>query len=92
MMAVMFGLVLDRRVGDYVLPDGWVIVAAGNRVGDRAAAQRMPTALRNRFAHIFIASDVDAWCTCANANDVAPELVAFQRLRRGEHNGKACFT
>jgi dynein-related subfamily AAA family protein len=82
MMAVLFGLVLDRRVGDYVLPDGWQIIAAGNRVSDRAAAQRMPTALRNRFAHLFVAPDVNAWCTWATANDVAPEMVAFIRLRR----------
>lgn len=82
MMAVLFGLVLDRRVGDYVLPEGWQIIAAGNRVSDRAAAQRMPTALRNRFAHLFVAPDVNAWCAWAGANDVAPEMVAFIRLRR----------
>jgi hypothetical protein len=82
MMAVMFGLVLDRRVGEYNLPPGWKIVAAGNRVSDRASAQRMPTALRNRFAHIFVVADVAAWADWANANAVAPELVAFIRLRR----------
>lgn len=82
MMAVMFGLILDRRVGEYVLPKGWAIVAAGNRVSDRASAQRMPTALRNRFAHLFVVADVAAWCTWANANGVAPEVVAFIRLRR----------
>jgi hypothetical protein len=82
MMAVLFGLVLDRRVGEYVLPDGWVIVAAGNRVSDRAAAQRKPTALRNRFAHLYITPDVDAWCLWANRSNVAPEVVAFIRLRR----------
>jgi dynein-related subfamily AAA family protein len=82
MMAVMFGLVLDRRVGEYELPPGWKIVAAGNRVSDRASAQRMPTALRNRFAHIFVIADVKAWADWANANAVAPELVAFIRLRR----------
>jgi len=42
----------------------------------------MPTHLRNRFAHIFIVPDVPAWCKWANANDVAPEVVAFVRLRR----------
>jgi AAA domain (dynein-related subfamily) len=82
MMAVMMGLVLERQIGEYRLPDGWVIVAAGNRVGDRAAARRLPTALRNRFAHIYIKPDVDAWCTWANASGVAPEVVAFVRLRR----------
>jgi hypothetical protein len=81
MMAVLFQLIWERKVGDYTLPDGWVIVAAGNRVSDRAAAQRMPTALRNRFAHIYVTVDVKAWCDWANANSVAPELVAFIRLR-----------
>src|SRR5262245_55463527 len=32
MMAVMMGLVLEHKVGDYVLPQGWRIIAAGNRV------------------------------------------------------------
>jgi len=82
MMAVAFGLVLDRKVGDYELPAGWVIVAAGNRVSDRAAAQRMPTALRNRFAHHVVMPDVNAWADWANTNGIAPELVAFLRLRR----------
>jgi AAA domain (dynein-related subfamily) len=82
MMAVCFGLVLDRKVGEYTLPDGWVIMAAGNRVADRAAAQRMPTALSNRFAHHTIEPDVEAWANWANRNGIAPELVAFIRLRR----------
>jgi len=81
MMAVMFGLVLDRCVGEYKLLPGWKIVAAGNRVSDRAAAQRMPTALRNRFAHVFIKPDLAAWCDWATRNMIAPELVAFLRLR-----------
>ena len=81
-MAVCFGLVLDRQVGEYKLPPGWVIIAAGNRVADRAAAQRMPTALSNRFAHHHVTPDVDAWANWANKNDIAPELVAFIRLRR----------
>ena len=82
MMAVCFGLVLDRQVGEYKLPAGWVIVAAGNRIADRAAAQRMPTALSNRFAHHHVTPDVEAWANWANKNDIAPELVAFIRLRR----------
>ena len=82
MMAVCMGLVLDRKVGEYTLPPGWRIIAAGNRVSDRAAAQRMPTALRNRFAHINIVAAVEPWCSWANANGVAPEMVAFIRLKR----------
>lgn len=82
MQAVLFQLVLERRMGDYQLPDGWTIVAAGNRVSDRASAQKMPSALRNRFAHIYVTPDVAAWVKWAVANDVAPQMIAFVRLRR----------
>lgn len=69
MMAAMFGLVLDRKVSDFKLPPGWRAVAAGNRQAERATAQRMTSALANRFAHI----GVDA------------QLVAFLALPAGAH-------
>ena len=82
MQAVLAGLILYGRVGDYQLPPGWRVIAAGNRVSDRAAAVRMPTHIRNRFAHIYVVPSVEPWAIWANANGVPPELVAFVRLRR----------
>lgn len=82
MQAVLAGLILYGKVGDYRLPEKWRVIAAGNRVTDRAAAQRMPTHMRNRFAHLFVAPDVEAWASWAVANGVAPEMIAFVRLRR----------
>lgn len=79
--AACFQLVLNRRVGEYQLPAGWRIVAAGNRASDRAAAQRMPSALANRFAHLDCEADLDAWCAWADRADVAPLVVAFLRFR-----------
>ena len=34
--AAAYQLILDRRLGDYEVPAGWAIVAAGNRQGDRS--------------------------------------------------------
>lgn len=79
--AACFGLVLDRKVGEYHLPPGWRIIAAGNRAGDRAAAQRMPSALANRFAHIDVEASTEAWAEWANQTNLAPEVVAFIRFR-----------
>lgn len=79
--AACFGLVLDRKVGEYVLPKGWRIVAAGNRQSDKAAAQRMPTALANRFAHIEVEASVNDWTAWANSNDIETEVIAFIRFR-----------
>ena len=47
--AACYQLILDRRVGQYRLPDGWAVVAAGNRESDRAVTYRMPSALANRM-------------------------------------------
>jgi hypothetical protein len=82
MQAAMFQLVLERRVGEHELPEGWVPVAAGNRISDRAAAQRMPTALRNRFAHLNVEPDVGAWTKWAAGAGVDQYLIAFLNFRK----------
>jgi hypothetical protein len=79
--AACFGLVLDRRLGDYQMPAGWRIVAAGNRQSDRAAAQRMPSALANRFAHIDVTHDIESWKRWANGAAINPVVVAFLSFR-----------
>lgn len=48
--AAAYQMVLDRRMGDIPLGDGWIIVAAGNRSTDRVTVFEMDSALRNRFA------------------------------------------
>ena len=79
--AACFGLVLDRKIGEYTLPDGWKIIAAGNRQSDKAAAQRMPSALANRFAHIDVEPDIEAFSKWAYANDINPMVIAFLRFK-----------
>ena len=76
-----YQLVLDRRLGDYVLPDGWVIIAAGNQDADRAHTTRMPTPLRNRFVHLDFEVDAQEWSEWAIGADIRPEVVAFIRFR-----------
>lgn len=71
------GLVLDRRIGDYVLPEGWDIVAAGNRQSDRTGVQRMMRALANRFAHIDVEPDHKVWIEDYGLENCEPILTAF---------------
>ena len=47
-----YQLVLNRRIGKYVLPDNVVIVAAGNRESDKGVTFRMPTPLEIGRAHV----------------------------------------
>lgn len=77
----LFQLILDRRLGDYVLPDDVYIFATGNRVEDRAGAGRTNTALNNRFLHMDLEVSVEDWQDWAVKNNIAPEIRAFIRYR-----------
>jgi hypothetical protein len=59
--AAAYQIVLNRRLGDYVLPEGWRVVCAGNRVGDGSVAYRMPKALANRMIHVEVEADFLGW-------------------------------
>jgi hypothetical protein len=80
--ASLYQLTLDRRVGEYTLPDGWAIVAAGNRTEDRAVVFRMPSALSNRFVHVDFEVDYDDWRAWAQSADIHPLVIGFLGLRR----------
>jgi hypothetical protein len=79
--AAAYQLVLDRKLGDYVLPPGWAIVAAGNRSTDRAIVNQMSTALKNRFTHLNYEVNNDDWCDWALRNNIAVEVLGFIRFR-----------
>lgn len=79
--AALYQLVLDRAVGDYHLPDGWQIVAAGNRQTDRGVVHRMPDPLIDRFIHVDFEPDLNDWCQWALSSGIRPEVIAFLRFR-----------
>lgn len=60
--AVAYQLINDRRVGEHVLMDNVIVIAAGNRDTDRGVTNRMPLPLANRFTHIEVAADAVVWC------------------------------
>ena len=76
-----FQLVLDRRLGEYVLPDGWRVAAACNRESDGGGITRMPSALANRFTHLHVEPDLDDWCKWALMAGIEPLVIAFLRFR-----------
>lgn len=72
-----FQLILNRRVGKYKLPDNVVIVAAGNRESDKGISYRMPTPLANRFVHMEMRADFDAWQVWAVKNKIHKDVVGY---------------
>ena len=75
--AAAFQLVLNRRVGTYILPKGVSIVAAGNRETDKGVTYRMPAPLANRFVHIELKTDYEDWLNWATMNRIHEQVVGY---------------
>jgi len=75
--AAAYQLILNRRVGQYKLPDNVVIVAAGNREADKGVTYRMPAPLSNRFIHLELAVSFDDWFQWAVDNDQHKDVVGY---------------
>jgi MoxR-like ATPase len=75
--ASAYQLILDRRVGEYELPEGWAIVAAGNRESDRGVTYRMPSPLANRFVHFEMEVDVDDWRYWAYKKEIDDRVISY---------------
>ncbi|MBV2121518.1 MAG: MoxR family ATPase [Candidatus Thiodiazotropha taylori] len=79
--AAAYQLILDRRLGEYQVPEGWAIFAAGNRQGDRGVTYSMPAPLANRFSHFEVETNLDDWVAWAYRNQIDERIIAFLRFR-----------
>lgn len=79
--AVLYQAVLDHRIGEHTLKPGWYILAAGNRIEDRAVVYRMSTALANRFTHISFEVNIDDWVAWATKMQINTNIICFLRWR-----------
>lgn len=75
--AAALGLVLERRINDYQLPEQVMMVAAGNRAGDGSVHNSMPQPLRNRFHHVNLVHNTDDWLDWAMKVELEPEVQSF---------------
>ena len=75
--AAAYQLILNRRVGQYKLPDNVMIVAAGNREADKGVTYRMPAPLANRFVHLEMQVNFDDWFQWAVDHRIHKDVVGF---------------
>jgi hypothetical protein len=76
-----YSLILDRRVGNYRLPDGWQIIAAGNASFHGAVSHDMGTALADRMFHFNVQTVIEAFLAHAVERGFAPEVMAYLKVR-----------
>lgn len=75
--AAAYQLILNRRIGEYKLPDGVSMVCAGNRDCDKGVTYRMPSPLANRLVHLEIAPNFEDWQQWAIQNKLHPDVIGF---------------
>lgn len=75
-------LLLEGRIGEYTLPEGWMVVCAGNGIEDNAGANSLLSHVLNRIVYVPVeAPDVDEWVSWAVNAGMPPELIAMAKLR-----------
>lgn len=77
MQNVAGGLIYDRAVGEYRIPDDCIVVVAGNRQQDRAGTTRTPQQINNRCIHIYMDADYEIWRPWAADNGIDPRIISF---------------
>lgn len=76
-----YSLIHDRRIGEYELPDGSIIVGAGNRAQDNAIVKPMSSALINRMFHVELVASHRDWLDWAGKNGIHPLIMEYIGLR-----------
>lgn len=72
-----YSLILDKRVGDLVLPEGTIVIGAGNRASDSALVSQMNSALISRMVHITMKVSSSVWLDWARKNNLNEVVLDF---------------
>jgi hypothetical protein len=76
-----YSLIHDRRIGEYFLPEGSIIIGAGNRAQDNAIVKPMSSALINRMFHVELIASHRDWLKWAGQNGIHPYILEYIGLR-----------
>lgn len=81
-----YQLIFKGEIGEYELPRGWTVIAAGNKE-KHAQVHTMQPPLKNRFYHVEVRASLDDWKawaydestqkTWAPENKINPMILAF---------------
>lgn len=72
-----YSLIHERRIGEYHLPEGSIVVGAGNRAQDSAIVKTMSSALINRMFHVQLKADAGQWIKWAKSAGLHPWVIDY---------------
>ena len=72
-----YSLLLERRLGEHMLPSGTWVIAAGNRQQDRALVRSLSSALVNRVTIVHLRVDAGEWQEWATRHGIRADIRNF---------------
>lgn len=72
-----YSLIHERRIGEYHLPAGSIVIGAGNRSQDGAIVKTMSSALINRMFHVQLTANPEQWLEWAYENHLHPWVINY---------------
>lgn len=76
-----YSLIHERRIGEYRLPEGSVVIGAGNRSQDNAIVKPMSSALINRMVHVHLGVSASEWLEWAQGEELHEWVLDYIRIR-----------
>lgn len=76
-----YSLINEKRVGDFQLPAGSIVIGAGNRAQDAAIVKQMSSALINRMVHVQLRVDHGDWLAWAHEAGIHPWILEYIQTR-----------
>jgi hypothetical protein len=76
-----YSLIQERRIGEYLLPSGSIVIGAGNRAQDSAIVKPMSSALLNRMVHVHLTVSHRDWLAWAHTNGIHPLVIEYIQIR-----------
>lgn len=79
--AAAYQYILDRCMGEHRIPDGWMVLAAGNMTSDRGVTFQMAAPLLNRMCEVTVTTVLDDFINYALPAGCRPEVISFLKDR-----------
>ena len=76
-----YSLIYERRIGEDHLPEGSVVIGAGNRMQDNAIVKTMSSALINRMFHVQLKVNAEKWLDWAYTEGIHPWITEYITIR-----------
>jgi hypothetical protein len=72
-----YSLIQEKKIGDFRLPEGSIVIGAGNRAQDSAIVKPMSSALMNRLIHVHLRASHRDWLDWAKQNNIHAWVIDY---------------